>query len=373
MKSIDILNDNGYILIDYMFPYYEAFGDLYKLFVYFKQNFWQDWQLNLLWDLSYGVGVFHRGENQECVIYGDEEYIKYVEFEQNFRTCVNPIDNKLFLNSLGPNTSNYKYSVLTCIFDDYEIIREIPNPREDVEYVLVTDDPNLTSSTWNIKLIDAFFDDMSGYAKAFYVKYHPFEFVGTDTFIWIDGSIQIQKDFTNTIMVPFIDSEYELLEMINTISAYGLFELDRWVNNEFHGFNQEQYNLIKKLYKDEPWINESQVQTTIYCGKNTRLVNQVNARTWDLIRRCSGTDLDVTILYMPQRGMVVEKYMGGTYKVYYMDCSELFGDYFDYKYHRTNVSQIKSWVEIGNDISKREGVWGNYRCVYPKKYSNNSL
>ena len=43
-----------------------------------------------------------------------------------------------------------KYSVLTFIFGDYEIVREIKEPSPDAEYILVTDNHNLKSDTWKI-------------------------------------------------------------------------------------------------------------------------------------------------------------------------------------------------------------------------------
>ena len=40
-----------------------------------------------------------------------------------------------------------KYSVLTYIFDGYEIVQEIEQKDPEAEYILVTDDPNLKSDT----------------------------------------------------------------------------------------------------------------------------------------------------------------------------------------------------------------------------------
>ena len=368
-KSLDILTNNGYILVDYMFPYRQEFGASCKGFIKFRQSH-PDYQCSLLWDCSYGVGIIHKGEEQFSVYNGNVDNMDFDEFRNNFITCMNPVDTEVWLNSLSIKQSRYKYSVLTCIFDDYEIVREIVNPDPDVEYVLITDDPTLTSSTWKIKLQDSFFDGMSGYARAAYVKYHPFEFVESDTFLWIDGSVQINDNFSNTIMQPFINSEYELLEMINTVNSIGSWEVNRWVDGEFHGFNKEQGDLIGQVFKCESWVDELMVQTTIYGGKNTRLCNLINNRTWDTMRTCAGTVNDIAILYMPQRGRIVTKYTEGTHKVFYIDCSELFGRYFTMCFHKEHTSQIQDWISVNNDLSKRTGVWGDYRPLLPKKYSN---
>lgn len=367
-KSLNLLSENGYLLIDGLFPYYLELDEYqsYQAFIKARNNI-KGYQYNLLWDCSYGVGVITKGEDQYATYNVDDAFnLDYSGFEYFFSLCMNPINTELFLNTLEVKKTKYKYSVLTCIFNGYEIVRDIPNPREDVEYVLVTDDFNIKSDTWKVKYIDSFFDEMSGFAKAFYVKYHPFEFVESDNFIWIDGSIQIKDDFTEEIMEPFINSNYEILELVNTIYHQGDYELNRWAENKFHGFNQEQCDLAKRLFKDEPWVDETQPQTTIYAGKNTRLLNLINNRTWDIMRRDSGNEHDITILYMPQRGKVLSKYAWNSHKVYFLDSNTLFSKYFDYCFHKTTQSQWEDWLSVNNRLENF--IWGmSQNPLFPKK------
>lgn len=368
-SCMDIVGDSGYILVDYMFPYYEEFkSSQYQAFIKCRLDT-NKFQFNTLWDCSYGLGVITKGEDQYAVYnIGDPLNIDFKGFEYFFSLCMNPVKTDLFLYNLKDKYDKYKYSVITAIFDGYEMLREVQNPRHDVEYVVVTDDPNLTSKTWKIKLIDTFFDDMSGYAKSFYVKYHPFEFIESDTFIWVDGSIQIKDDFTDEIMKPFIESNYEIFELVNTICNKGDYELNRWYEHKFHGFDKEQRDLALKLFDNEGWIDETQVQTTIYGGKNTKLLNLVNNRTWDIMRRDSGNNHDITILYMPQRGKVLSKYLWNTHKVYYFDSCTLYSRYFDYCFHNSKESQKADWDNIGNNLEN--DIWGfSENPLYPKKVS----
>lgn len=360
--SVWIMNKNGYILVDGMFPYYEyLFNRNVQMFIKFRQ-FNQAYecglQFNTLWDCSHGLGVISVGEDQYwCYNIDDASNMDYNQFEYFFDLCMNPVETHVFLNTIDCKSKQYKYSVITAIFDGYEVVREVQNPRDDVEYVLVTDDPTLISSTWKVKYVDSFFDGMSGYAKAFYVKYHPFEFIESDTFIWVDGSIQIKNDFTDIIMIPFINSNYEIFELTNMVTNNGKWEAGRWNDNGFHGFDKHQYDEIIKLFHNEEWLDEFQVQTTIYGGKNTRLLNMVNDRTWDIMRRNPGEDKDISILYMPQRGMILSKYIWNTHKVYFIGSGILFSEYFDYCYHKTNISQQAGWEEIGNDLYPE--IWGS--------------
>lgn len=366
-NALSKLNDGGYLLMDGLFDYYPELEFLgFRAFVRARQEL-HEYQYNMLWDCSYGVGVITKGEDQYAT-YGLKNALEmdYDAYEYFFPLCMNPIDTQLFLNTLETKTPKYKYSVLTCIFDDYESIREVINPRDDVEYVLVTDDHSLSSNTWHIKYIDSFFEGMGGYAKSAYVKYHPFEFVESDVFIWLDGSVQIKDDFTKEIMEPFINSNYEVIELANMVTNRGAWENGRWFENKFHGFNEEQYKLIENLFKNETWIDEAQTQTTIYAGKNTRLLNMVNERTWDIMRRTAGTERDIAILYMPQRGRVISKYIWNSHKVYFIDSNILFSKYFDYCFHKTNTSQRGVWLNEDENFLTHE-IWGeSENPIYPK-------
>jgi len=44
----------------------------------------------------------------------------------------------------------YRYSILTFIFGNYECLREVQDKKEDIEYVCITDNKYLVSSTWKI-------------------------------------------------------------------------------------------------------------------------------------------------------------------------------------------------------------------------------
>ena len=54
-----------------------------------------------------------------------------------------------------------KYSILTCIFGDYEILREPWNPDPECEYVCVTDRKDLDEKgIWKIKHLNQILQSM---------------------------------------------------------------------------------------------------------------------------------------------------------------------------------------------------------------------
>lgn len=83
------------------------------------------------------------------------------------------------------------YTVLTYIFGSYECIHEVEAKDPDATYILVTDNPNLRSRTWEIVFEPL--EGMNATDKAKYVKYHPFKYARTELVIRLDGSIGVRQ------------------------------------------------------------------------------------------------------------------------------------------------------------------------------------
>ena len=95
--------------------------------------------------------------------------------------------------------SNSKFTVLTAIFGNYDIIREPETIYPNTNYICITDNPHLKSKTWKIivdtKNID---NSWSPRKKTYFVRYHPFNYCNSDYCYWIDSAIKIlDVDFEN--------------------------------------------------------------------------------------------------------------------------------------------------------------------------------
>lgn len=233
------------------------------------------------------------------------------------------------------------YSVLTCNFGNYEIVREVRNPNPNVEYILVTDDHNLKSDTWTIVYED-FLKDYTAYAASWYVKSHPFEFVNTDTVLWIDGSINILDDPTDELMKPFISCDAELGEVLNIVTTDPREEILRWGEAGFHGYDMRHARRILDFLPSD--MNDGLVQTTIYMCKNTQNVLRVNNRWWELLVRY-GEYPQVDQQSMSLRSYCIRKYMWRSPKLLLLSPTTLFCHSFDYCYHGTDVSQYPAFKE----------------------------
>ena len=105
-----------------------------------------------------------------------------------------------------------RYTVLTYIFNGYERVHEVKEKDPDADYVLVTDDPHLTSETWFV-----IYDPMprySAFAKCYQVRFHPFRYAGTPIIVRVDGSIGINKPL-KPIVDEFERGKYDRCLMIH--------------------------------------------------------------------------------------------------------------------------------------------------------------
>lgn len=115
----------------------------------------------------------------------------------------------------------YLYSVLTVNTNTYEPVREVNNPNPLVEYVCVTDNPELKSETWKIIYVeDVYFLD---------VKHHQYDYVSTDVCLWLDGSYQIDNDPTEAFVLPFIKSNKEFAISLHDVRHNCIEECVYWM------------------------------------------------------------------------------------------------------------------------------------------------
>lgn len=96
--------------------------------------------------------------------------------------------------------NNFRYTIITCNFGGYEIMREVLNPLEDVEYLYITDDRSITSKTWTV-IYDDFYNYLENpFDKVVVFRSNVLDYCNSDICIRIDASINICGDsFEKTI------------------------------------------------------------------------------------------------------------------------------------------------------------------------------
>lgn len=123
------------------------------------------------------------------------------------------------------------YSVLTYNIGGYERIHNIPQDiyektKDYVEYVYVTDDKSITSSTWTIKYVDNPYPE-DPFWLCYHIRFHPFEYVSNDIMMRIDGSMGI-VNVLDPIIEMFEDGQYETAVMIHPTRNQMVPEYEAW-------------------------------------------------------------------------------------------------------------------------------------------------
>ena len=259
-----------------------------------------------------------------------------------------------------------KYSILSCIFSNYEMVREIPNPNPDIEYIMVTDNPDLKSETWNILYYPELLDYPEGPDRWAYVRYHPFEFVNTNICLYIDGSIQVKADPIE-VLDYFADMPWEYGTLQNTIVNDIRSEVDRWAYFGYYGFSKEDAIRVKQYLDNAGYRSEGLLQSTIIIYKNTKLTHAINDHTW-------------TTMFLWGKGGQADRInqTALTYAVYKMAYNEprfilmhnrfLFCKWFEYCYHNSEISQKEGFAPFMNMTDNRAEI-DNWMYFFQDKWT----
>ena len=121
----------------------------------------------------------------------------------------------------------YKYSILTFVFGEYEKLHEIGEMDSEVEYICVTDNENLKSDTWEI-VVDHELDGKGVFDKCFSVRYNPFKYVSSDVVVTVDGSIGLHKSIS-PLVNKFIESDCDASFLIHAYRDNLIVEYNTWV------------------------------------------------------------------------------------------------------------------------------------------------
>lgn len=175
-----------------------------------------------------------------------------------------------------------KYSVLTYIFNNKDILREAPKD-EDVEYICVTDNCDLKSDTWKI-IVDEDLKNINPEIASFYVRYHPFKYCSGDICLRIDGSIQIKRS-PLSIFKEFDFSGNDICVMTNSRANTISKELQHWIGPQYKEFKVKQVKLYDSL--DINIYEEGCIQSPISITKNIDICNKCDALCYKIIEDLS--------------------------------------------------------------------------------------
>lgn len=123
----------------------------------------------------------------------------------------------------------FKYSVLTFIIGkNYEKVHEISNKQNDVEYLLITDDPDLKSETWTVVYDAGLLKYKTPFERCFRIRYGVFNYCTTDICVTVDGSMHVRGTLDGLID-EFNSGNYDICLMPHPLWSDLISEYQAWV------------------------------------------------------------------------------------------------------------------------------------------------
>lgn len=240
-----------------------------------------------------------------------------------------------------------KYSILTYNFGNYEPLREPKEIDKDCEYILVTDNKKIKSNVYKIKYLSKKFDNYTPISKTFYVRYHPFDFVTTNTVIILDGSMQINKSLNN-LYTAFINSKCDIaagcwIGVVNNIE--GMF--DYWLNHRGYDYNDYLKNKAFLLALNFTSCDIFHETGYLIINKNTKNLDFL-VDTFESLKQVSKSNNDLNRLDQTIFNAMLYK-IYSELNVFNLSRQIIQSKYITYCKHNTNQ---KNKVKLNNEFEK---------------------
>lgn len=129
----------------------------------------------------------------------------------------------------------HSYSVLSYIFNGYELLHEVMEPDPEADYIMVTDDPSLRSGTWRIVLDER--RGMGVMEKCYDVRFHPFRYAKTDLCVRLDSSMGINRSL-RPLIGKMQEGQYDRCLLLHPYRNLMPEEYGVWIRKR--GYPEEQ-------------------------------------------------------------------------------------------------------------------------------------
>lgn len=183
-----------------------------------------------------------------------------------------------------PVNKNYRYTVISYVFNNYDKLNEIKDVGNDVRYLLITDNKKLKSKTWEIHHYTEYeclqqFSDV--WAIMYYIRFHPFEFCDTYVSIYLDASICINKPL-DKLYNDFMSSNAEYGLAIHPYRNNVYDELKAWQTGR--GLPVAEVNAQKKLFGKTQFNKMVLFQAGVLLRKRGKVSEAIDGLTWAFLR-----------------------------------------------------------------------------------------
>lgn len=235
-----------------------------------------------------------------------------------------------------------KYSILTYNIGGYEVLHEVLCPSPNAEYVYITDDRSITSTTWNVVYVDNPHPE-DNFDLCWNIRFHPFDWVHTDTVMKIDGSMLIIWD-TDPLIQAFRDGGYDIGLTPHPTRQTMLEEYQAWVG--MRGYSVEQANRILTFFSVMGWNPQTEkglYQYNFMIQRNDLINKKINDETFFLLKQLREEGKQIERVDQTVGSLVINR---NEVKPMMLKQSDIFNDPFVWCVHGTEQA-----MQIGDNIT----------------------
>lgn len=232
-----------------------------------------------------------------------------------------------------------KYSVLSYVIGDYEIMHEIPQEcmNDEIEYIFVTDNHSFTSSTWTV----VYADDLTGstFNKCYEIRFNPFKYCHTDIVMRIDGSMAINKDLMPLFMA-FESTDADCMMMVHPTRNTMWSEYEAWCKTRNYPIAQADKILNFMANNGYDVKNYKGLFQYNFCiQRNNEIINRLNKETYDLLVTLAPEGEDIERVDQTVGSFVINTHYPNL-KVFPTGQFICFGHYFNWCSHGTDIPMV---------------------------------
>lgn len=199
-----------------------------------------------------------------------------------------------------------KRAVYSTLIGDYETLRELEIPLEpDVDYLMFTDDPNLTSKTWQLVAVEKTWPhDMSRSQRVIKTIGHPRlnEYEAT---IYVDNNVVLKKPASEIFEQTLVQNDIAIAHHSLRNSLADEFEAVAKSNLDTTARVKEQLSHYQKTW---PELLEAK---PLWCGmlirRNTTQVQEFNRIWYEHILRYSRRDQLSVLVALKMAGLAINQ------------------------------------------------------------------
>ena len=189
----------------------------------------------------------------------------------------------------NPPSASPTRVVYTALFGNYEALQEQPLAQDsDVPFVCFTDDPSLTSETWDVRLVDlAYPMDAVRSARTIKIQGHP-SIAAFDQLLWVDNRVTLKMDPAQIMAELLDDADIAVFE--HSFRDLVVDEFDAVVYGGYDEPARVYEQLLHYAETHPDILNERPLWTGFFARRNNGAVADAMGRWMSHVLRYSKRD-----------------------------------------------------------------------------------